>query len=138
MELFGTTRSRFGRSHALIAPDSFVTSDLPGWQRSQGIIVIAPRMGARFTQYIAVMEALGTAAPPAPGVERVLYVLEGQVSVTVPGGAERISRARRVCLLPHRTPRRRCGRLCRRASTCSRSGTPRVPGMRPPTRSAAT
>ncbi len=90
MELFGTTRSRFRRSHALIAPDSFVTSDLPGWQRSQGIVVIAPRMGARFTQYTAMMEAEGTAAPPAPGVERVLYVLEGQVSVTVPGGPERV------------------------------------------------
>ena len=48
MELFGTTRSRCRRSHALIAPDSFVTSDLPGWERSQGIIVIAPRMGRGF------------------------------------------------------------------------------------------
>ena len=34
------------RSHALIGPDSFVTSDLPGWERSQCIILISPRMGA--------------------------------------------------------------------------------------------
>ena len=34
MELFGTSRSRVGRMHALIAPDSFVRSDLPGWERS--------------------------------------------------------------------------------------------------------
>ena len=36
MDPFGTTRSRVRRSHALIAPDSFVTSDLPGWQATRG------------------------------------------------------------------------------------------------------
>ena len=66
MELFGTTRSRLRRSHALIAPDSFVTSDLPGWERSQGIILISPRMGARFSQYLALMEPGGSAGQPPP------------------------------------------------------------------------
>ena len=88
MELFGTTRSQSRRSHALIAPDSFVTSDLPGWERSQGIILIAPRMGARFSQYIAIMEPGGAAGQPPPGVERVIYVLEGQVDLILPGGSE--------------------------------------------------
>jgi (S)-ureidoglycine aminohydrolase len=88
MDLFGTTRSQTRRSHALIAPNSFVTSDLPGWERSQGIIVIAPRMGARFSQYIAVMERGGAAGQTPPGVERVLYVLEGQIVLTLPGTNE--------------------------------------------------
>jgi (S)-ureidoglycine aminohydrolase len=87
MELFGTTRSRSRRSHALIAPESFVTSDLPGWERSQGIIVIAPRIGARFSQYLAAMEPGGAAGRPPAGVERMLYVLEGQLEVTLPGSA---------------------------------------------------
>jgi (S)-ureidoglycine aminohydrolase len=89
MELFGTTRSQSRRSHALIAPDSFVTSDLPGWERSQGIILIAPRIGARFSQYLALMEPGGGAGQPLPGVERVLYVLEGQVDLTLPGSSVR-------------------------------------------------
>jgi (S)-ureidoglycine aminohydrolase len=89
MELFGTTRSQTRRSHALIAPDSFVTADLPGWERSQGIILIAPRMGARFSQYLALMEPGASAGQPLPGVERVLYVLEGQVDLTVPGSSAR-------------------------------------------------
>ena len=42
MDLFGTTRSRLHRSHALISPESFVRSELPGWERSQGVILIAP------------------------------------------------------------------------------------------------
>jgi (S)-ureidoglycine aminohydrolase len=89
VELFGMTRSRLRRSHALIAPDSFVTCDLPGWTRAEGIILIAPRMGARFTQYLALMEPGGTAGPAPAGVERVIYVLEGQVASALPGSSER-------------------------------------------------
>jgi (S)-ureidoglycine aminohydrolase len=88
MDPFGTTRSRVTRSHALIAPDSFVPSDLPGWERTRGVILISPQMGARFSQYLADMEEGGTAGQPPPGVERVIYVLEGEVAVTLPDEGE--------------------------------------------------
>jgi (S)-ureidoglycine aminohydrolase len=88
MDLFGTTRSRVAGDHALICPDSFVRSPLPGWARTEGIILIAPSTGARFTQYLALMEPGATAGPPAAGVERVVYVLEGSVTVS-PGGPAR-------------------------------------------------
>jgi (S)-ureidoglycine aminohydrolase len=85
MELFGTTRSRLRRSHALIAPDSFVTSDAPGWERSQVINLISPRMGARFSQYLALMESGGSAGQPPRSVERVIYVVEGGVDLVYKG-----------------------------------------------------
>jgi (S)-ureidoglycine aminohydrolase len=90
MDPFGMTRSRVCRSHALIAPDSFVTSDLPGWQRTRGVILVSPRMGARFTQYLAMMDPDGHAAPAPPGVERVLYVLEGEATLALPDLPERV------------------------------------------------
>ena len=66
MDVFGTTRSRMHRSHALLTPESFVRSDLPGWERSQGVVLISPRIGSRFVQYLALMEPGGRAgAPPA-------------------------------------------------------------------------
>jgi (S)-ureidoglycine aminohydrolase len=89
MELYGTTRSCFRRSHALIAPDSFVSSELPGWRQSRGIILIGPTMGAKFTQYLAQMEPDGVAAPPPPQVERVIYVLEGELAFTSAGESKR-------------------------------------------------
>jgi (S)-ureidoglycine aminohydrolase len=89
MELFGTTRSRFQRSHALIGPDSFVTSDLPGWERSQCIVLISPRMGAKFSQFLALMEAGGSAGQPVRGVERVIYVVEGGVDLMLRGAHAR-------------------------------------------------
>jgi (S)-ureidoglycine aminohydrolase len=84
MELFGPGRSRTCRNHALITPDSFVRSPMPGWERTECINLIAPRMGARFTQFLAHMEAGASAGPSAPGVERVIYVLDGTVSVLPP------------------------------------------------------
>jgi (S)-ureidoglycine aminohydrolase len=93
MELFATTRSRLQRSHAVFAPESFVRSDLPGWERTQGVILISPRIGARFVQYLALMEAGGRAAAPPEGVERMLYVVEGRVSLGLPGAVGRVLEA---------------------------------------------
>src|SRR5438034_3342415 len=90
MDLFGSTRSRVARDHALVCPDSFVPAALPGWEKTQGVILIAPQMGARFTQYLAHMDAGGIAAPAAAGVERVLFVLDGSVVVRPPRGKEQV------------------------------------------------
>lgn len=83
MQIFGATRSRVCKDHALICPDSFVAAPLPGWDKTQGVILIAPVMGARFTQYLALMEAGGVARPAPSGVERVVYVVEGEVALKV-------------------------------------------------------
>lgn len=85
MQLFGSTRSRVGRDHALICPDSFVQAALPGWTKTQGIILIAPPMGARFTQYLAIMEAGARAGVATAGIERFVFVLNGSIKVQVSG-----------------------------------------------------
>src|SRR2546429_3764247 len=81
MTVFGTSRSRVCKDHALIAPDSFVPSSLPGWQKTQALVVIAPPLGARFSQYLALIEPGGGTSSPLAGVQRLLYVLEGEVSL---------------------------------------------------------
>lgn len=88
MNPFGSSRSRVCRDHALIAPDSFVSAPLPGWERAQGIMLIAPALGARFTQYLAIMEAGALAGPALPGVERVVYILEGDIQLRIGRHAE--------------------------------------------------
>jgi (S)-ureidoglycine aminohydrolase len=81
MQPLGITRSRVCKDHALLAPESFVTSVLPGWEKTQVIIAISPQMGAHFTQYLALMEPGATSGDPLPGIERMVYVLEGEVSL---------------------------------------------------------
>src|SRR5262245_56706106 len=90
MELFGQSRSHVAQNHALIEPGSFVKTALAGWERTQGVIVIAPGMGARFTQYLATMEAGASAAPAPSGIERCVYVLEGSLTVQTPGASQRV------------------------------------------------
>ena len=89
MDLYGQTRSHLAHDHALIEPGSFVTSPLPGWEKSQCVVQISPRKGARFTQYLAIMEPGGVAGPTAAGVERFIYVLDGTVNVRLAGADER-------------------------------------------------
>ena len=68
MNVFGSTRSRVCRDHALIAPDSFVRSTLPGWEKAEIVILISPQLGARFTQYLAFLQAGAVCGPALPGV----------------------------------------------------------------------
>lgn len=85
MNLFGFTRSILRSDHALITPESQVHAPLPGWINTQGIILISPQMGARFSQYLALMDADSQAGLPLPGVERFFYVLEGAALLSVAG-----------------------------------------------------
>lgn len=75
----GISRTSIQRNHALITPESHIQAPLPGWELSKGITVIGPRMGAGFVQTFALMETGGRSGPPAPGVERFCYLLEGAV-----------------------------------------------------------
>ena len=83
MNLFGHTRSHTSRDHALITPDTHVESPLLGWERSSAVRHIAPELGARFTQYTALMEPGAQSAPPRSGIERFFYVADGTVLLTL-------------------------------------------------------
>ena len=86
MDPFGSTRSRLCRDHALIAPASFVRAPIPGWSGALGVVLVAPALGARFTMSLAYLEVGGVGAPAGPGVERVLYVLDGEVVIELTPG----------------------------------------------------
>ena len=84
MNHFGHTRTRVTSQHALIAPDGHVMTVLPGWKNAQAIVLISPQMGARHSHYLVEIAA-GAAGVPLAGVERFVYVLEGQLSAQVEG-----------------------------------------------------
>jgi len=104
MTLFGTTRSSLCRNHALIAPDSFVRSTLPGWNHCEVIILISPQMGARFGQYLALMESGASAGHAAAGYERVIFVLEGEIALKQPRGSDQLLQPGGYAYFPPDTP----------------------------------
>lgn len=97
----GETRTRVEGNHALIAPDGHVQTSLPGWKGTMGIILLSPQMGARFTQYFAVMQQGAEAGPPLEGVERFIYVVSGRVQVGVEAETMELTQSGYAYLPPH-------------------------------------
>jgi len=85
-DLPGFTRSVFKRDHALITPESHVFSPLPDWINTLGAYLISPAIGAHFTMYLANMQDGSKSSLPPKDVERLVFVLQGSISLTVGTG----------------------------------------------------
>ena len=73
------TRSQASTDHLLLTPESHVAAPLPGWTESTGVIMVSPQNGAGFSQTLALMAPGGASGPPALGVQRFAFVVEGRV-----------------------------------------------------------
>ncbi len=83
---FGSTRTRIAADHAIIGPDSHVTSPLANWHQTSGVVLISPAMAAsprapRFVQYLAKLTNRSRSEPAGQGVQRLVYVLDGEVEI---------------------------------------------------------
>ncbi|KAL5198043.1 hypothetical protein ABZP36_001555 [Zizania latifolia] len=85
-DLPGFTRSVYKRDHALITPESHVFSPLPDWVNTLGAYLISPAIGAHFTMYLANMKDGSKSALPPKGVERLIFVLQGSIALSVESG----------------------------------------------------
>jgi len=79
----GATRSSLKPDHLLQTPDTFIRTPLPGADKVDFIIHVAPQLGAAFTQMTAEFAAGGSlGATPA---QRFVYVLEGKLKLKTGG-----------------------------------------------------
>jgi len=82
----GFTRTMVKRNYALITPDGFVPSVLPGWKNAFVIIHIAPVMGGpRFTQMTITLDETSTGTGETGALEHFYYVQIGGCVVTANG-----------------------------------------------------
>ena len=85
-DLFGFTRTVVKPRYALITPDGFVPSALPGWQNAVVVINISPVMnGPRFTQLQITLDATSSGRGNTDALEHFYYVLAGQCSARLGG-----------------------------------------------------
>ncbi|MEM7030613.1 MAG: (S)-ureidoglycine aminohydrolase [Chloroflexota bacterium] len=103
MHPLGQTRTTIRIDHAFISPDSHVLSPLPGWTKTQAVILISPQMGAKFTQYLANMEPAGKAASCLTNVERFVYVLEGKMAIEIDDRTSHLDTGHYVYIPPNFT-----------------------------------
>lgn len=103
MSLFNgsQTRSAAARNHALITPESHVPAILPGWAQTQAVILIAPRIGAKFAEYFVQLAAGATSALPPTDVQRFVFVLEGVLTCVVNNQTLTLSAGSYVYLPPN-------------------------------------
>jgi (S)-ureidoglycine aminohydrolase len=76
-ELFGFTRTVVKPRYALLTPDGFVPSNLPGWKNVTAIVNISPALGANFSQLQVTFGKKGSGEGNTGALEFVIYVLSG-------------------------------------------------------------
>lgn len=103
MSLTGNTRTRVAPDHAFITPDTFVRAPLPGWSNTACVVHIAPEIGSRFKMYTAEMAEGGAGQMMLLDIQRVAYVLEGEVRLEVGGIAHTLGEGS-YAYVPANTP----------------------------------
>jgi (S)-ureidoglycine aminohydrolase len=88
-ELFGFTRTVINSQYALLTPESFVASNLPGWKNAVVVINISGAMGARFSQCQITLEQNGQGESNTGAFEHFVYVIGGKCSCKI--GAKKIN-----------------------------------------------
>ncbi len=86
MHHLGLTRSVNHRDHLLLTPDTFVRTPLPGLTNGSAIVHVSPQAGAGFTMMTVELEPDGELAQ-GPPAQRLIYVLEGEVTLSQPQSA---------------------------------------------------
>ena len=97
----GLTRTVVKRNYALITPDGFVPSVLPGWKNAVVFIHIAPVMnGPRFTQLTILLDENSSGAGNTSALEHFYYVQTGNCTAQVNGRKHELTAASYFYLPP--------------------------------------
>ena len=89
MEISALTRSVVKRNHAIIAPDGYINSNIPGWTNCTVNIIINEAMGAKFSQLFTTLKGDGEIKGETNASQIFFYVVKGKCHAAV-GGKENI------------------------------------------------
>ena len=97
----GSTRTVVKHNYALITPDGFVPSVLPGWKNCVVIIHIAPVMnGPRFAQLTITLDENSSGAGNTGALEHFYYVQAGDCAAQVRGKKHELTKGSFLFLPP--------------------------------------
>ncbi|MBE7169750.1 MAG: (S)-ureidoglycine aminohydrolase [Williamsia sp.] len=83
MEISALTRSVVKGNHAVISPDGYINSTVPGWTHCTVNVIISEAMGAKLCQNLITLQATGKLSGRTAATQIFFYVVEGSCSVTV-------------------------------------------------------
>jgi (S)-ureidoglycine aminohydrolase len=89
-DLFGTTRNVVKERYALLTADSFVLSQLPGWEKAICHVLISPALGASFSQLLITLEKDGQCAGNTGVNQYFIFLTEGAATVLIESRKHRL------------------------------------------------
>ena len=91
MEISALTRSVVKSNHAIISPDGYVNSSVPGWTNCTVNVIINEQMGARFCQTIITFNNNGAVKGSTRDSEIFFYVIVGRCQASANGQTKNLS-----------------------------------------------
>jgi (S)-ureidoglycine aminohydrolase len=89
MEISALTRSVVKSNHAIIAPDGYINSNVPGWTDCIVNVIINEQMGAKFCQTLITLNKNGKLLGETKASQIFFYIIKGKIKATV-GGTKKI------------------------------------------------
>ena len=91
MEMSALTRSVVKRNHAIIAPDGYINSNVPGWTGCTVNVIINEQMGARLCQTLITLTEAGNLKGETQASQVFFYAVQGYCQATVGGETRSLS-----------------------------------------------
>jgi (S)-ureidoglycine aminohydrolase len=96
MEISALTRSVVKRNHALIAPDGYINSNVPGWTNCTVNVIINEAMGANLCQTLVTLNSKGEMLGSTKESQVFFYVVKGKCRATVSGRRQMLEKGQFV------------------------------------------
>jgi len=98
MEISALTRSVVKKSHALISPDGYINSAVPGWKNCTVNVIISKEMGARFSQTLITCLPGATLTGQTKLAQTFFYLVSGSIKATLHGVTKTLTKGHYVYL----------------------------------------
>ncbi|HEX8358314.1 MAG TPA: (S)-ureidoglycine aminohydrolase [Segetibacter sp.] len=85
MEISALTRSVVKSNHAIISPDGYINSSVPGWTDCTVNVIINEDMGANLCQTVVTLHNNGKLAGKTESSQIFFFVVEGECHATING-----------------------------------------------------
>lgn len=96
MEISALTRSVVKRNHAVIAPDGYINSNVPGWTNCTVNVIINEQMGANLCQTLITAQSDCELKGSNKASQIFFYVIDGSATATVGGKTQKLGKGQFV------------------------------------------
>ena len=96
MEISALTRSVVKRNHAVISPDGYINSNVPGWKNCTVNVIINEQMGANLCQTFITCKDGAEITGSTKAAQIFFYIVSGKLNATVGNETKKLAKGQFV------------------------------------------